>query len=290
MTRRRKNVSRETFLIIGYGEIKLTKEDPMPFPDINPIAFQLGPFAIHWYGLAYVVGLVGWWQYSLWLTKKFSLIDRKTVDDFLVWAIIGVILGGRLGYVLFYTPAKYLANPLEIFHVWKGGMAFHGGLLGVVIATSIYTQRKGIYFLSFGDLAVCGIPIGLFFGRLANFVNGELYGRITEFSLGVVFPLGGPFPRHPSQLYEAILEGLVLFLVLSYGALFTRWRHRRGLLTGIFLAGYGLARIIVEFFREPDAFLGYIANVFTMGQILSLPVLAMGLFLILRAYYREENA
>jgi phosphatidylglycerol:prolipoprotein diacylglycerol transferase len=262
----------------------------MPFPDINPIALQIGPLAIHWYGLAYVVGILGWWRYSIWLTKKFPLVDRKLVDDYLVWAIIGVILGGRLGYVLFYKPEQYLANPLEIFQVWKGGMAFHGGLLGVVIATAIYTRRRGILFLNFADLAVCGVPIGLFFGRIANFINGELFGRVTDVSWGVIFPHGGPFPRHPSQLYEGLLEGLILFLILFYGAVFTRWPRRRGLLTGLFLGGYGLARITVEFFREPDAFLGYFGGVFTMGQILSLPLVGFGFFLTIRALVRDENA
>lgn len=262
----------------------------MPFPPLNPVAFHLGPIAVYWYGLAYVVGLLGWWQYSLWLTKKFSQVTRSMVDDYLVWAIVGVILGGRLGFVLFYNPQKYLANPLEILQVWKGGMAFHGGLLGVIIATAIYTARRGISFLSFSDLACCGVPIGLFFGRLANFVNGELYGRVTDSSWGIIFPHGGPLPRHASQLYEAVFEGLLLFGLLAFGALFTRWPHRRGLLTGIFLAGYGLARIGVEYFREPDAFLGYFAGGLTMGQLLSLPVLGFGLFLMIRALLRPENA
>jgi phosphatidylglycerol:prolipoprotein diacylglycerol transferase len=262
----------------------------MPFPNINPIAFHLGPLAIHWYGIAYVVGILGWWQCSLWLTKKFPAVSRQLIDDYLVWAVIGVVVGGRLGYVLFYTPTKYIANPLEIFQVWKGGMAFHGGLLGVVIATAIYTYRRGIYFLTFSDLACCGVPIGLFFGRLANFINGELHGRITDASWGVIFPHGGPFPRHPSQLYEAFLEGLVLFVLLMFGATQTRWPKRRGLLTGLFLTGYALARIISECFREPDAFLGYFAGEFTMGQLLSLPVLGFGLFLSIRALLREENA
>lgn len=262
----------------------------MYFPNINPIAFQVGPFAVHWYGLAYVVGILGWWQYSLWLTKKFPYIIRQLIDDYLVWAVLGVIVGGRLGYVLLYNPSKYMANPLEIFQVWKGGMAFHGGLLGVVIATAIYAKRRGIYFLNFSDLACCGVPIGLFFGRLANFVNGELYGRVADIPWGIVFPQGGPLQRHPSQLYEAFSEGLLLFVLLSFGALYTRWPHRRGLLTGIFLTGYALARMTAECFREPDVFLGYFSGGFTMGQILSLPVLGFGLFLSIRALLREENA
>lgn len=262
----------------------------MYFPNINPIAFQVGPFAIHWYGLAYVVGILGWWQYSLWLTKRFPAMSRQLIDDYLVWAVVGVIVGGRFGYIIFYNPSKYMANPLEVLQVWKGGMAFHGGLLGVVIATALYAKRRGIYFLNFSDLACCGVPIGLFFGRLANFVNGELYGRITDVSWGIIFPQGGPLSRHPSQLYEAFAEGFFLFILLGVGALFTRWPHRRGLLTGIFLTGYALARIAAECFREPDVFLGYFAGEFTMGQILSLPVLGFGLFLSIRALLREENA
>ena len=262
----------------------------MLFPQIDPIAFRFGPLAVHWYGLAYLVGILGWWRYSLWLTHKFPLVDRKMVDDYLAWAIIGVVLGGRLGYVFFYNPENYLEKPLEIFEVWKGGMAFHGGLLGVVLATSIYTYKRGIYFLNFSDLACCGVPIGLFFGRIANFVNGELYGRITDSSWGMVFPNGGPYPRHPSQLYEAFTEGIALFLLLSYGALYTRWPHRRGLMTGLFLTGYGMARIIVEFYREADAFIGYFRGGLTMGQLLSFPLLAFGIFLCGRALMRKENA
>lgn len=262
----------------------------MDISTLSPIAFHIGPFAVHWYGLAYVVGILGWWQYSLWLTKRFSLVDRKTVDDYLPWAVVGVILGGRLGYVFFYNPQKYFAFPLEIFQVWKGGMAFHGGLLGVVLATALYTYRRKLYFLSFSDLACCGVPIGLFLGRLANFINGELYGRVTDVSWGIVFPNGGPLTRHPSQLYEAFLEGVVLFCILAYGALWGGWSHRRGLLTGIFLGGYAIARIFVECFREPDAFLGYFAGFLTMGQILSFPALAFGLFLIVRSLMRKKNA
>lgn len=262
----------------------------MSFPNIDPIALHIGPFAVHWYGLAYVVGILGWWQYSLWLTKKFPLIDRKMVDDYLAWAVVGVIVGGRLGYVFLYNPGKYMANPLEIIQVWKGGMAFHGGLLGVVIATALYSYQRSIYFLNFSDLACCGVPIGLFFGRLANFINGELYGRITDSSWGVLFPHGGPFPRHASQLYEAVLEGIMLFILLAYGAIFTRWCHKRGFLTGLFLVGYALARMGAECFREPDAFLGYFSGGLTMGQLLSFPLLAFGLFLSGRALIRGENA
>lgn len=271
------------------------KNDPlwkhaMLFPAINPIALQLGPLTVRWYGLAYVVGLLGWWRYSLWLTKKFSKVSHDLINDYLGWAVIGVVLGGRLGFVLFYNPSKYMADPLKIFQVWEGGMSFHGGLLGIILATLIYTYRRGINCLNFSDLAVCGVPIGLFFGRLANFINGELFGRITEVSWGIQFPYGGPYLRHPSQLYEAFSEGFLLFILLFYGALFTRWPHRQGLLTGIFLIGYATSRMTCEVFREPDFFLGYFAGGFTMGQILSLPVLGFGIFLSVRALVRKENA
>lgn len=262
----------------------------MVFPSINPIAFHIGPLTIRWYGLAYVVGILGWWRYSLWLTKKFSTINRALIDDYLSWAVVGVVLGGRLGYVFFYKPAKYLAHPLEIFQVWEGGMAFHGGLLGIIIATALYTQRRGVGFLNFSDLAVCGVPIGLFFGRIANFINGELFGRITDVPWGVRFPYGGPYLRHPSQLYEAFAEGFLLFILLFYGALFTRWPHRCGLLTGLFLSGYATSRIVCEYFREPDVFLGYLVGGLTMGQVLSLPVFGFGLFLSIRALIKRENA
>lgn len=258
----------------------------MTFPDINPIAIQVGPLVIRWYGIAYVLGILGWWKYSLWLSKRFPLITRSMIDDYLVWAIVGVVVGGRLGYVLFYDSLKYMADPIQILQVWKGGMSFHGGLLGSVVATALYTYQRGVYFLDFTDLACCGVPIGLFLGRLANFINGELYGRITESSWGMVFPYGGPFLRHPSQLYEAFFEGIVLFLVLGFGALFTEWPKKRGLLTGIFLGGYGVARIVAECFREPDELLGYFGGGLTMGQILSLPLLGFGIFLSVRACRR----
>lgn len=255
----------------------------MPFPNIDPVAFHLGPIAIHWYGIAYVVGILGWWRYTLWLSDKYPQITRKDIDDFIVWAVFGVVLGGRLGYVLFYKPEYYLSHPLEILQTWHGGMSFHGGLLGVIVAIALFTRQRGLTFLQFADVGACGVPIGLFFGRIANFLNSELYGRVTDFEYGVIFPNGGPLPRHASQLYEAFLEGAILFVVMTYFAMKTDCGKKRGFLTGLFLAGYGLARIAAEFFREPDAFLGYFAGGITMGQILSLPALAFGLLLMIRA-------
>jgi phosphatidylglycerol---prolipoprotein diacylglyceryl transferase len=257
------------------------------YPSIDPVLVEIGPFAIRWYALAYVVGLIAGWRYVVGLARRFRVgIPPATVDDLLVWATLGVILGGRLGYVLFYNLPYYAANPMHALAVWQGGMAFHGGLAGVMVAMALFARRRGLPLLSLADLVAAAAPIGLFFGRLANFINGELYGRTTDVAWAMVFPRGGPEPRHPSQLYEAALEGLVLFVVLAVMV----WRSgalaRPGLVTGVFLAGYAAARILVELFREPDAQLGTLLAGATMGQLLSLPMLAAGVWLILRALRR----
>jgi phosphatidylglycerol:prolipoprotein diacylglycerol transferase len=207
------------------------------------------------------------------------------VDDFLTWATLGVVLGGRLGYVLFYQPGVYLAHPLSILAVWEGGMSFHGGALGVAIAIVWFCRRNAIPLLGFADRVAVGVPIGLGLGRIANFVNGELWGRPAPESLpwAMIFPNGGPVPRHPSQLYEALLEGVVLFLVMLVLSRQERLRARFGWLTGAFLVGYGIARTIGEFFREPDVFLGYLIGGVTMGQLLCIPMLVLGVWLMLRA-------
>lgn len=257
----------------------------LPFPTIDPIALEVGPVAIRWYGLAYVVGLLLGYFYTkricrnehLWGAKG-PRIKAEHMEDFLLWAGIGVIGGGRLGFVLFYNPAFYLENPFEILKVWNGGMAFHGGLLGVVIATILYTRRKSISFLSFCDVLATAAPFGLFFGRIANFINAELWGRTSDVSWAMVFPGAGPDPRHPSQLYEAALEGLVLWLVIRWLTHSRLGLSRPGLVAGIFGVGYGASRIFVEFFREPDAQLGYLFGGFiTMGMVLSLPVVLGGI-------------
>ena len=263
----------------------------LPFPAIDPVAIDLGFFAVRWYALAYIAGLLLGWRYLLWLAKQPpETMPRKDADDLLVWIALGVILGGRLGYVIFYKPGYYLANPLEILQLWTGGMAFHGGLLGVVIATYLFSRQRGLNPFRVGDLLCCAAPIGLFLGRLANFINGELYGRVTDSPLGMVFPYGGPLPRHPSQLYEAALEGLVLFIVLALLVRREGVRRRPGMLLGTFLAGYGLARFAVEFFREPDAHLGLLMSGATMGQLLSLPMIALGIVTILWARRRPPVA
>jgi phosphatidylglycerol:prolipoprotein diacylglycerol transferase len=254
------------------------------FPAIDPIAIELGPVVIRWYSLAYIVGIVLGWQYAMRLTKLTDgKIDRLHIDDFVVWATLGVIFGGRLGYVLFYRPGYFFDNPLKILQMWEGGMSFHGGALGVLTAILIYCGRRRISRLSFIDLICAAAPIGLFFGRIANFINGELFGRATDVPWAMVFPRGGPAPRHPSQLYEAALEGFVLFIILAaliYG--FNALR-RPGLIAGAYLTGYGVARFTVEYVREPDAHLGTLLGVATMGQFLSLPLIAIGLWLIFRA-------
>ena len=255
----------------------------IPYPAIDPVLIELGPFVIRWYALAYIAGLVIGWRWCLMLAKRPPIVvSVEAIDDFLVWATLGVVLGGRLGYVLFYKPSEYLAHPLEALQVWHGGMSFHGGALGVVVAIMLFCRKRKISILSFGDIIVCAVPIGLFFGRIANFINSELWGRPTDVAWAMVFPNGGPEPRHPSQLYEAGLEGIALFLILNGLERFTTIRSRPGALSGVFLIGYGVARSIAELYREPDAFLGFLAFGLTMGQWLSLPLVVAGLVLLLR--------
>lgn len=263
---------------------------PLSFPLIDPIAISIGPIAIRWYALAYVVGLLGGWFYAKRLAAKADLwgglkqpkpID---VDDLIVWVALGVVLGGRVGYVLFYNLGSYLSQPLEIFAVWRGGMSFHGGFLGAVLAIVLFARSRGLNPLAMLDMAAVVTPIGLFFGRIANFINGELWGRpAPDFPYAVVFPHAGPVPRHPSQLYEAFGEGLILFVVMAFAA--RRFGFRRpGLLGGIFVLGYALARIVCEFFREPDEQLGFLfgssvgalGGGITMGMLLSIPMALVG--------------
>ncbi|HRC26827.1 MAG TPA: prolipoprotein diacylglyceryl transferase, partial [Alphaproteobacteria bacterium] len=213
----------------------------LPFPDIDPVALALGPFKIRWYALAYLAGFLIGWRYCRVLAARdpSGKPTPEQVDDFLSWAIAGVILGGRIGYVVFYQPDLYLADPWAVLRIWQGGMSFHGGLIGLVAALLIYSYRAKIPVLRLSDLVSCVAPIGLFFGRIANFVNGELYGRVTDVPWGIVFPYGGPDPRHPSQLYESALEGAALFAILFVAARRPGLREREGVLSGLFLAGYG---------------------------------------------------
>ena len=256
----------------------------IPYPIIDPVIVSFGPFAIRWYALAYIAGLVIGWRYCLAIAKRPPQVARpQDIDDFLVWATIGVVLGGRIGYVLFYNFDRYLAEPLEALKLWHGGMSFHGGMLGVCLAIFLFCRQRKIPLLAFGDIITSAVPIGLFFGRIANFINAELWGRPTDVPWAMVFPTDPDhLPRHPSQLYEATLEGIVLFLVLW---LLQRagGRQRPGLISGTFLTGYGIARVTVEFFRQPDPQLGYLVLGITMGQLLSLPLVLVGLWLMLRA-------
>ncbi|MBV9653189.1 MAG: prolipoprotein diacylglyceryl transferase [Acetobacteraceae bacterium] len=256
------------------------------FPAFDPVLVQVGPLAIRWYALAYIGGIVLGWRLLRQLVRETPAVATpEQADDYVTWATLGIVLGGRLGYVLFYQPATYLAHPLEALAVWQGGMSFHGGAIGTILATYIFCRRNGISPLGFGDrLAVC-VPIGLGFGRIANFINGELWGRPAPDWLpwAMIFPRAGLVPRHPSQLYQAFLEGLVLFLIML--ALSRRdWvRQRFGTLIGAFLICYGFFRICGEFFREPDAFLGFLFAGATMGQLLSTPMVLIGLFMVWRA-------
>ncbi len=259
----------------------------LPFPNIDPVAIHLGIISIRWYSLAYIAGIItGFWLIAREHAKRpLENLSKKALDDFILWAVGGIILGGRLGYVLFYKPSHYLSNPLEILRLWEGGMSFHGGLLGTIIAFYLFCRKYKIKFLALTDLLACVAPIGLFFGRIANFINGELFGRVTTAEIGMVFPNGGDLPRHPSQLYEATLEGLFLFIIMLLLLKKTNLREKTGYLSGMFLFLYSIARIICEYFREPDSFLGFIYAGATMGQLLSLPMLAFGLYLMMRKKY-----
>lgn len=254
----------------------------MPFPAFDPVAIHLGPLAIRWYALAYIAGILLGWQCIKILQKRFPLnaLTPQALDDMVTWAVLGIILGGRLGYVLFYKPGMYWDNPLQALKIWEGGMSFHGGMLGVIVAFWVFARKYGIGFLALIDRVSCVAPIGLLLGRIANFINGELFGRVTDVPWGIIFPFGGPLPRHPSQLYEAALEGLLLFIILFTLALRTRILEIPGRLSGLFLLGYGLARITAECFREPDAQLGFLLEHVTMGQLLSVPMVLGGIYLI----------
>ena len=264
------------------------------FPVFDPVAISIGPIAIRWYALAYIGGIVLGWIYARSLVKKERLwggpapITPVQLDDFILWVTIGIILGGRTGYVLFYNPAYFAQHPAEILQLWNGGMSFHGGFLGCVGAVMLFALKNNISILSLGDITTAVAPIGILLGRIANFINSELWGRPADSSVpwAMVFPNGGPMPRHPSQLYEAGLEGILLFVILAVmirmGAL-----KRPGLILGSFIAIYALARITGEFFREPDPQLGFLWGGLTMGMLLSVPMIIAGAILIVVAWRRK---
>lgn len=263
----------------------------LPFPNIDPVIVHIGPLAVHWYGLGYVVGILfGWWYAkrlvsnpALWPNGR-SPIKAADIDDLVVWAALGIVLGGRFGYILFYDLPRYLTNPMDIFAIWQGGMSFHGGFLGVLTAMVIFSLRRGLPMRSLFDVIAPSATIGIGVVRCANFINSELWGRPTDVPWAIVFPNGGPFARHPSQLYEALLEGFLLFLILRF---FTHNRLKLaapGFVAGAFVTGYGCARIFVEFFREPDAQIGYLVGGWlTMGMVLSIPLVLLGMALMVTA-------
>ena len=254
----------------------------LQYPNIDPIALSLGPLNVRWYGLMYLFGFLAGWLLGRRRVATSTVFTQREFDDILTAGLFGVIIGARLGYVLFYDPLFYLAHPQEIFFMQHGGMSFHGGMLGVIFCMWYASRRRGKGFFQTMDFMAPLVPPGLFFGRLGNFINAELWGRTTDVSWGMVFPGGGPLPRHPSKLYEAFLEGLVLFCLLWW---FSAKPRPCRAVSGLFLVGYGSFRFIVEFFREPDAHLGFIAlNTFSMGQLLCLPMILFGLVLLALAY------
>jgi phosphatidylglycerol:prolipoprotein diacylglycerol transferase len=256
----------------------------LPYPAIDPVIVQFGPLQVRWYGLMYVLGFAASYLLVHRQIKKYRLTRLgEHFENLNLALIISLVLGARLGYVLFYNPAYYLAHPMEIPATWQGGMSFHGALIGLLVGGYLYCRRAGLDFLQTADVYIVTTPIGLGLGRLGNFINGELFGRIADVPWAMVFPQGGPLPRHPSQLYECLLEGVVLFTLL-WSAKNAYWQRswQRGSLLALFLIGYGVIRTVVEFFREPDAQLGFLFDLLTMGQLLSGLMIAAGLLLLLR--------
>lgn len=253
------------------------------YPEINPVALSIGPITVYWYGLMYLLAFVTAWGLGVYRAKKRpSILTPEEVGDlFLFWAVLGVILGGRIGYVLFYQFQAFIHDPLYLFKIWGGGMSFHGGLLGAMIVVYIFAKKHHKSFLGILDFAVPLVPPGLMFGRIGNFINAELWGRTTDLPWGIVFPQGGPLARHPTQLYEALGEGLILFIVLW---VYSAKPRPVPSVTGLFLVGYGIIRFLIEFVREPDAHLGFILfDSLTMGQLLSIPMVLLGLYLMARS-------
>ena len=264
--------------------------------NFNPVLINFGLFQIKWYSLAYILGiLLGWWYAKKIIAKieinqhSFRSVTKIYFDDLLIYLVIGVVLGGRLGYVFFYNFSYYIENITEVFKVWEGGMSFHGGLLGVIISTIIYTKSSKTNFFKISDIISCVAPIGIFLGRIANFINGELYGKASMLPWSIIFPNGGNIGRHPSQIYEAILEGIILFILINYFAIQKKLLFKPGCISGLFLILYSILRIIAENFREPDAHIGYLFKYFSLGSILSLITAITGLLIILYSKKNEQN-
>ena len=264
--------------------------------NFDPVFIDLGLFQVRWYSLAYIVGIALGWVYAMKIIKntaqnKYNFIPVKPAhfEDLIIYLLIGIVLGGRLGYVIFYNFEYYYQNPPEILKIWQGGMSFHGGLLGVIIATFIFSKITKTNFFKYSDVVACVAPIGLFLGRIANFINGELYGKVSSLPWAVIFPNGGGVSRHPSQIYEAILEGLFLFVLINYFAFKKQLLFKTGYISGIFLILYSVLRIISENFREPDIHLGYFLNYFSMGVILSFVTFLAGCIIIFIIKNNEQN-
>lgn len=253
---------------------------PIILPTLDPIIFSIGPLAIRWYSLAYITGIL----FTLfWLKKcndKEKFLSAAAYDDWMIWAVLSVILGGRFGYVFFYNAEYFLHHPLQIFAFWQGGMSFHGGLLGSILGMWLFAKKYKVNYLQLTDVLAVAAPVGLFCGRLANFMNMELYGRVTGSNFGIIFPNAGDLPRHPSQLYEALLEGVLSFVILLSVHHFSKHAKQQGFLSGLFLILYGSFRILIENFREPDEQIGFLFAKITMGQILSLPLILIGIAII----------
>ena len=260
------------------------------FPNINPIALDFGLVKISWYALSYVAGILTSWYLIIKIIKMKKIkISNKIVNELISNCMIGIILGGRLGYVTFYNPEYYFNNLMEIFKIWNGGMSFHGGLIGVILAIIYSSRTLNIPIMLFSDLVAIVSPIGLFFGRIANFINGELFGRVTNHNLGMIFPNGGKFPRHPSQLYEAFFEGIILFFIMLVLMNKSDFFEKKGFLTASFVFFYGIFRFFIEYFREPDGHIGLIYFNFSMGQFLSLPMIVFGLYFMINLYYKKVD-
>lgn len=258
------------------------------FPNMDPVALSLGPVQIHWYALAYVAGFLLGWVVARWICRLDQNRFRPNetdIEDFMTWAILGILLGGRLGYVLFYNLPVYMDNPTEALKIWHGGMAWHGALIGVITVTALFAKIKKVEFFRLTDMFATAAPIGFFLGRIANFVNGELFGRVTDVSWGIIFPRGGDLPRHPSQLYQATLEGAALFIVMMLMIRNEKIRNCPGIVSSVFLVLYGCFRFIVEFVREPDEQLGYLTFGLSMGQLLCIPMIAGGVLV----YYISQK-
>lgn len=259
------------------------------FPDISPIMFSVGPLAVRWYSMAYLIGIIfGWLMINRNVRKNQLGLDKAQVEDFIFYLTFGIIIGGRLGYAVFYGGSAMWMQPWRLLEIWKGGMSFHGGAVGVVVAAWLYSRKIKYSFLRLTDLTVLYAPLGIFLGRLANFANDELWGRVTTVPWAVRFPSGGYVPRHPSQLYEAFFEGLLMFALLNWLWRFQRVRNAKGLVSAVFVVCYGCFRIAMEQFREPDAQLGFFFGHVTMGQMLSVPLIAVGAFVFWRAWRRPE--